>query len=492
MKTKLKWLLMSLVSGFFGALVAIALLNDSDSQRPAAPSSSDNAPRFPSWRNAPDTTRMVAPAGLNFIYAANRSTASVVHIRTTYENAQRRPNDFEEFFRDFFRESPSRPSRAAGSGVILSEDGFIVTNNHVVADANSIEVLLSDNRSFQGKVIGLDPTTDLAVLKIDATGLSAMTLGDSERLQIGEWVLAIGNPYRFRSTVTAGIVSAKARNINILARNNRGPNLQIESFIQTDAAINPGNSGGALVNLNGELVGINTAIISTTGAYSGYSFAVPVSLVRKVYEDLVGYGAVQRALLGIHIRDLTSELAREKGIELVSGVFVAGVNQAGAAQEAGIEQGDVIVSVNGKSVSSVSELQEQVALKRPGDSVEVSYIRDGKARKTKATLKNILGDTSIVASINDRFQDQGASFIPLADEDKSRLQIEEGVKVEQVEEGRWKKAGIEKGFVITSINRSPVADLQELRLAVGSSEGQGILVEGKYESTEVRFYGVEG
>lgn len=445
-----------------------------------------------------DTTDIAISGGLNFVHAAKLSTPSVVHIRTTYSGNRSRngENPFEDFYRRYFGEQAPRSenqpySRGSGSGVIFTEDGYIVTNNHVIEEADEIEVLLNDNRTYIAEVVGVDPTTDLAVIKIQERGLEAISWGDSDNVQIGEWVLAVGNPYEFRSTVTAGIVSAKARNINILrSRNRGGSNLSIESFIQTDAAVNPGNSGGALVNLKGELVGINTAIASPTGTFAGYSFAVPVTLVRKVAGDLVEFGTVQRALLGVSIVSVNAELSEQEDLGVLKGVYVANVQSNSSAEDAGIEVGDVIVAVDGREVNSVSELQEQVALSRPGDQVEVTYMRDGKRRTTRATLKNSFGTVEVVASNTGSFSTEGATFVELTEVEKEALGIESGVRLERLGEGKWSDSSIKEGFVIVKINRDPIEGLDDLRNAVAQPSGEGMLIEGYYPDGEKAFYGI--
>ncbi len=435
-----------------------------------------------------DSSDFVIPEGLNFVFAAKTSTRSVVHIRTTYSGDAQPQNPFQDFFRDYFgqRSTPRNygPSRGAGSGVIISRDGYIVTNNHVINKASEIEVVLNDNRSYEAEVIGIDRSTDLAVIKIKESGLPAVKYGNSENIQIGEWVLAIGNPFEFRSTVTAGIVSAKARNINILDARDR-----VESFIQTDAAVNPGNSGGALVNLNGELIGINTAIASLSGAFSGYSFAVPVSLVQKVVRDLINYGTVQRALLGIQIRDVNAQLAREEDLGVVKGVYVATVNDTGAARDAGIRAGDVIVAINGKGVNSVSQLQEQVALNRPGDDVLVTYIRSGKTVEVNATLKNSSGTTDIV-EVRNEFSFDGALFVEVSDQLKRILRIEGGAQLKDLRTGKWKEAGLKEGLIITRIDRRIIRDLKDLSEYITRQQGDGILIEGIYPNGQKAYYGL--
>ncbi len=437
----------------------------------------------------PDTNNFVIPEGLNFIYASQKSTPAVVHIKSMFGSDDRPSSKLEELFRDYLgdgRRPNERRGGGTGSGVILSNDGYIVTNNHVVEGASNIQVVLNDNREFETEVIGTDPTTDLALLKIEAINLSTLEFGNSENLQIGEWVLAVGNPFDFRSTVTAGIVSAKARNINILRDRN---NLQIESFIQTDAAVNPGNSGGALVNLKGELIGINTAIATPTGTFAGYSFAVPVSLVQKVVFDLKEFGVVQRAILGIQIRDNNSELAEEEDLNVVKGVYIDEVRSGSAAEEIGLERGDVIVGIGDKTVSNVSELQEQVALNRPGDQVRVIYIHDGKRLEANATLKNTLGNTNIV-KVNNTMSMDGASFAELNRDEKEQYALEGGIKITKIKTGKWEEAGIKVGFIITRIDKRSIKTLEDFTAAVDKSAGDGMLIEGIYPNGDKAYYGL--
>ncbi len=441
-----------------------------------------------------DTTNVVVPEGLNFIYTAKITTPTVVHIRTIYEGkSSSAQNPFEDMFRDFFcerydyrqRETPKR--RGSGSGVIMSKNGYIITNNHVIENASEIEVLLNDNRTFKATIEGSDPTTDLAILKIDADNLPTIKFGNSDNLQIGEWVLAVGSPFEFRSTVTAGIVSAKARNIGILRDKN---NLQIESFIQHQAPVNPGNSGGALVNLEGKLVGINSAIATPTGTFAGYSFAVPSKLVEKVYKDLVEYGVVQRALLGINIQDVTAKLAKENDLPVLFGVLISGVNDGSAASDSGLKKGDVITKINNIEIKNVSNLQEQVAINRPGDKIEVTYIRDGKTNKTIATLKNTLGTTEVVAS-NNNYSFDGAKFSDITKELKEKLEIEGGAQVIGIEKGKWKDAGITKGFIVTSINKRGISDVEDLSTILTQlTKDDGVLVEGIYPNGVKAYYGI--
>ena len=330
-------------------------------------------------------TETVGVAPVDFTKAAEMSVGAVVHVKTKYNvyGKQQYVDPFYQFFFGRPQQQPQAQAQATGSGVILSQDGYIVTNNHVIQQANEIEVVLNDKRSFPAQLIGTDPNTDIALLKIEATGLPTLEMGNSDDLKVGEWVLAVGNPFNLTSTVTAGIVSAKARNINIL-----DAEMKIESFIQTDAAVNPGNSGGALVNTRGELVGINTAIASQTGSYAGYAFAVPTSIVQKVVADLRQYGSVQRALLGIRMLDITSEVQQYYGLNSLEGVYIAEVVPGSAAEKGGVIDGDVIVAMDGAPVNSSSELQEKIARKNPGDEVTLTVKRDGKRLDLRVKLTN--------------------------------------------------------------------------------------------------------
>ncbi|MCR9083609.1 MAG: trypsin-like peptidase domain-containing protein, partial [Cyclobacteriaceae bacterium] len=353
-----------------------------------------------------------------------------------------------------------------------------------------------NNKRFVAKVIGTDPTTDLALLKIEANGLPFVRFGNSDQTKIGEWVLAVGNPFNLNSTVTAGIISAKARNIGIL----RGVenNLQIESFLQTDAVVNPGNSGGALVNLAGELIGINTAIATRTGTFNGYSFAVPSSLVRKVVDDLLEYGTVQRGLLGVTIRDVSPELAEElnKEFPVDQGVYINGVNPNSGGEEAGLQPGDIIVGVDGRETTSVSILQEMVARKRPGDQVKVEYLRDGKKMEAMATLRNFDGNTKIVEKeVKKTFEYDGVIFENISDEQKERLRISGGAMIATVGRSAWRSAGARPGFIITSIisedGRTRISDAENLLEELSSLSGQEIVVLGMFNDGTEYYFEVE-
>ncbi len=441
---------------------------------------------------------------LDFTETAEKVLDAVVHItsRSTqpYMGEYRQlPDLFRDFFRqgpmeEYFRNQPRNeeapegmqeiPRIGTGSGVIINEQGYIVTNNHVIAGAEEIEVTLHNNGTYQAKVVGADPTTDLALLKIDAKDLRALSMVNSDDVEVGEWVLAIGNPFSLNSTVTAGIVSAKARNINI----NR-EELAVESFIQTDAVINPGNSGGALVNLNGDLIGINTAIATRTGAYNGYGFAVPSNLVTKVVEDLLEFGSVQRAILGVRIQSLDGRLASEKGIDLVSGVYVASVNEESAAKAAGIEAGDVITAVDGKETQNAARLQELIASHRPGDKVAISLNRDGNDKTLEVTLKNTAGTVTVVQAEDMELRQQlGAELETLDREAARKLDLEGGVQVKELFPGKLRReTQIREGFIITHVNGTRVRNLEELREILVESKG-GVMLEGRYPDSEKTYY----
>lgn len=331
--------------------------------------------------------------------------------------------------------------------MIISADGYIVTNNHVVDGADEINVKLNDNREFKARIIGTDKTTDLALVKIEGSNFPAITIGSSENLKLGEWVLAVGNPFNLTSTVTAGIVSAKARSV--------GAN-GIESFIQTDAAINPGNSGGALVNTRGELVGINDMIISQTGSYAGYGFAIPTSIMNKVVDDLKKFGTVQRAIIGIRGTDVSTYIDSEKekgnSVDLgtVNGVYVNEVEDNSSASEAGLKKGDVITAINGKKLEKMAELQEAVSLRKPGDKVQITYLREKKSYTKTITLKNAQGTTSVVKEVD--IDEMGVSLTPLSDELKQQLDLSYGLEVTAIRGGEMQKAGVAKGMIILQVN----------------------------------------
>lgn len=476
-----------LFASIFGGAVALGGYKLFEKEKPSYIISPANS--NVQFSNYLDDSSFVVPEGLNFVYAAELVTPRVVHIKSTVSaTARNNPyrSPFDDMFRDFFGEpreyrGQQRPAQSAGSGVIISDNGYIVTNNHVIANADEMEVTLNDNRTYKATLVGTDPNTDIAVIKIDEKNLPFVNFGNSDKVRVGEWVLAVGNPFDLTSTVTAGIVSAKGRNIGIL-RERYG----IESFIQTDAAVNPGNSGGALVNLRGELVGINTAIATPTGSYTGYSFAVPVSLVKKVVEDLVEYGMVQRAVLGIEIVNV-NDPRLDVDIDDLNGVYVNNVYEESAAEEAGLEKGDIILEINDVEVANVAELQDLVARNRPGDKIDVTYKRDGKTKTVSAKLKNIDNEIRIVKR-DDAFKTEGASFRNATEDEIESYEVEAGVIIENIGNGKWKDAGIQDGFLITSINKMSVKDVNELRSVLRNSSGEGILIKGKYPDSDKEIY----
>jgi len=412
-------------------------------------------------------------------FAAEKSVHTVVHIATqsVRGGGWSTGNPFWDDFFGYKREP--QIARGFGSGVILSSDGYIVTNNHVIENAQNIKVILNDKREFEARLVGTDPSTDIALLKVDADNLPFLTYGNSDNLKLGEWVLAVGNPFNLTSTVTAGIVSARARNLGI-----NEDQLAIESYIQTDAAVNPGNSGGALVNTRGELVGINSAIATRTGSYTGYSFAVPVSIVKKVVADLKEFGEVQRALLGVNISDLDAEKAEELKLAKVEGVLVLGVTQDGAAREAGLKEGDVIISVGGEDVKTTAELQEKISLYRPGDDVKIVVIRDNEKKPFNVTLRNKHGDTQVV---RDNITILGAEFESVTEREKEKLDINYGIKIKTLDKGKLKDAGLKEGFIITNVNKKPIYEVNDFKREIGNARG-GILVEGIYSNGEQAYF----
>lgn len=467
----------------------------------------------PSSKGALYTVANSVTPPTDFTHAAESTINGVVSIKSYvtsrgYRNGGNRGggymDPFEFFFGSPFGGSPRQQSprqddggkneqqSGLGSGVIISQDGYIVTNNHVIDGAERLEVTLNDNRIFNAKVIGTDPMTDVALLKIEAENLPVIPIGDSDALRVGEWVLAVGNPFGFTSTVTTGIVSAKARSVGAAAQ---GRSMGIESYIQTDAAVNPGNSGGALVNINGELVGINTAIYSETGNYVGYSFAVPTSIVTKVVTDIKQYGTVQRAILGVAFRELTPQLAKEKGITAVNdGILVGDVVDRGAAMEGGIEVGDVIIAINDAPTHSAAQLQGEISKYRPGDKITVKFVRDNKIKSTSLTLRNNQGDTKVTKA-ND-FTSLGCAFKKLSDEQLREYRISGGIQVTGLKDGKFRDAGIKDGFIILDINNARVRsqdDVEKIYDAImkGSDADKVMFITGIYPTGRKVYYAVD-
>ncbi len=427
---------------------------------------------------------------LDFTGTADMVTPAVVHIRSTQESG--RLESSRDPMREFFYgPSPQRgPRQSSGSGVIVNENGYIVTNNHVVQGADIVEVTLSDNSTYKAEVIGTDPDTDLAVIKVAMNGLPHLSFVDSDQAKVGQWVLAVGNPFNLNSTVTAGIISAKGRNINIINSNSSGGedqqlgNTAIESFIQTDAAINPGNSGGALVSLDGGLIGINTAIASPTGAYSGYGFAVPSNIVSKVVEDLIGYGTVQRGWLGVTVQSVTSDLAKQEDLDRNEGAYIAGFADNSAAKEAGLKEGDVVIELDGIEIKSNTALIEYIGTKRPGDKIVVTVDRQGKLLTMPVVLKNRNGDLSMV-----KREEKGAAAtlgLQLEEVDSKvlkRLEIKHGVRVSDLGRGKLARyTEMREGFIITHIDDKAVKSVDDVNeILEKKKEGDLITFAGIYE-----------
>ena len=444
------------------------------------------------------------PSGqpIDLTYAAEKALPAVVHIKYVQNSKVQTVDVQEDPFSDFFgpfgffgnpdqgtgrqkRRVQTPKKEATGSGVIISPDGYIVTNNHVVNGADELTVTLNDNREYSARIIGTDPNTDLALIKVNGKNLPTLPIGDSDNLKVGEWVLAVGNPYNLSSTVTAGIVSAKARSMG--GEGSNGP--QISSFIQTDAAINPGNSGGALVNAKGELVGINAMLYSQTGSYSGYGFAIPTTIMVKVVDDLKKYGTVQRAVLGIRGGDvlnyINAQKDEKKDVDLGTneGVYVAEVTEGSSAAAAGIVKGDVITEADGKKITKMSELQELLSKKRPGEKVTLTYLHNKSKHSKTVTLKNAQGNTKVIKTAD--LDVLGASFRPVTEQQKKEFDLTFGLEVTKVEKGAIKSGGIEQGFIMLYANDTPLkslSDLQELVKSASTSQDPVLIIKGIWPS----------
>lgn len=432
--------------------------------------------------------------GADYVTAAEMTVNAVVHVKTegTRELTQYGFDPFRELFygNGNIERKYSQPTKGAGSGVIISADGYIVTNNHVVENSEKINITLNNSKSYEARVIGLDPTTDLALLKIEESNLPVVEFANSDATRVGEWVLAVGNPFNLTSTVTAGIISAKARDINILGNDPFTGASSIESFIQTDAAVNPGNSGGALVNTKGELVGINAAIKSNTGSFAGYSFAIPSNLVKKVVEDLKEYGSVQRAFIGISIRNIDEELAKEKSIADLNGVYVSGLTDGGSAKKAGLKEGDIIKKIDNTTIKNVPQLQEKLGQKRPGDLVNVTVLRDGELLTKEITLKNIEGSTDIIKKEDKEIlRSLGVRLAEVEKEEMKQLEIDHGVKVKELLPGKMKSTGMSDGFIIQKIDGEKINNADEFSKVIESKKG-GVLIEGIYPNGQRAYYGL--
>lgn len=413
----------------------------------------------------------------DFSSAAELAVHSVVHVKTTVEQGY-----YFNPFKDFFFGPSHGPQiqprmvQGSGSGVIIASDGYIVTNNHVIKDAVSVTVTLNDNREYVAEIVGIDANTDLAVLKIASDKpLPAMTFANSDHLRLGEWVLAVGNPFNLTSTVTAGIVSAKGRNINIIDNQSA-----IEAFIQTDAAVNPGNSGGALINTSGELIGINTAISTHTGSYEGYSFAIPANIVSKVVNDMITYGVVQRAYLGVSIANINQALKEREGFDLNQGVYISDLSPKGAAMDAGLKKGDIIVNAGGKTVQKTAELLEIIGSRRPGDKLLIEVVRNGKHKSFQLTLKNRAGNTDLLKREDvENSRTLGAAFEALTQAEMRTYGLRSGVKITDIGKGNLAAAGVPKGYILVRLNNQYVNNQTEVSAIIDKLDpGDGVLLQG--------------
>ena len=486
MKKVFSFILVALISSAVSIGTFMWLNNNEPNHYSSAPEPTVKANAWPA-AFAPASSQAIET---DFTKAAEEVVHAVVHIKSTKMPDQQTRNFYgNPFFDQFFggQGYSQQPRIGMGSGVIITKDGYIVTNNHVIKESDELEVTLNDNRTFNAKVIGTDEATDLALLKIEAEDLPIVKMGDSDKLKVGEWVLAVGNPFQLTSTVTAGIVSAKARNVGMSG------NMGIESYIQTDAAVNPGNSGGALVNTKGELVGINTALISETGNYAGCSFAVPSSIVAKVVSDIKQYGNVQRAILGVRISDINEALAKEKNLTTKEGVYIGVVEERGAAMDAGLEEGDVIVGINGVKIKNTGVLQEQISRYRPGDKITVEYIRDGKSNKKEITLRNYKGNTEIIKGTG--IEILGAAFKELSDSERREYGLRSGVQVDGIKDGKFREAGIRNGFIILRINDNTVSSAKDVEkiydnIMKRQSAEKVMFIAGIYPNGKTGYYAV--
>jgi S1-C subfamily serine protease len=483
-----KRILGTLLIAIVGSLIGIGIYSRFDHGKTIIVQKGPSAPIQNTGLNSPTYS---AP---DFRLAAEKSVHAVVHVKVVSQVKQLGYDSPMDYFfgnpRTFNREMTG-----FGSGVIIDQEGHIVTNNHVIDGSNSIEVTLNDGRILKAEVVGRDPQTDIAVIKIKADNLQSLAFGNSNDLQVGDWVLAVGNPFNLTSTVTAGIVSAKGRwELDILSKDGRTPNQLrgqgqnprgqtlnqpksgIESFIQTDAAVNPGNSGGALVNLNGELIGINTAIASQTGSYTGYSFAIPATIARKAVSDIIEFGEVKRVIIGIQGGTVVPETVEKENLKVNKGVYVLDITLDGGAQKAGLKSGDVIVALDGVKINSMGELQEQLAPHRPGEKVMVTVNRKGDEKDFEITLKTATGESKTVGA-SEFWAYLGADLEKVSDKDLEKLNINGGVRVTKIHEGKFKSAGIPEGFVITNINRAEVNDVQDVKAIIERITG-GVFIEG--------------
>ncbi len=469
-------ILIALLSAAVGGLTAYAVVNAMTKNQVPVMQSIDGS-QFRtvnlSHENWPD-----------FTYAAESAVDAVVYVKVTSTQTQpQAPNSIFDYFFGFPQGSPQQREKVgSGSGVIIREDGYIVTNNHVIDGASKIEVTLNNNQTYPATLVGTDPATDVALLKIDATGLPIIPFGDSDKLRLGEWVIAIGSPYDLRSTITAGIVSAKGRSMP-----NYTGEFKVESFIQTDAAVNPGNSGGALVDRAGNLVGINTAIYSQTGSYTGYSFAVPVNIVKKIAYDLMDYGSVKRAVLGITMGPIDDKIAEEMKLSSRNGVYISEVSESGAADKAGIKAGDVLIAIDSTQIKGTASVQETVSRYSPGDEAKVTVIRDGKEMTFDVIFKGTAQENGTVAD-DGSVAFYGSSIKSASEETLAKYGLKNGVEIVELGPGKLMEAGAVEGFIIQYINDHPVKTPQDVIDAVKKSK-RTVFIEGVTPSGRTGYFG---
>ena len=502
---------LTLLTAFVGGAMALGTYKVIESKYAGNMSFEDKQKVYFASNHLSPTTAAVSSTGqVDFVDAAAAVTPAVVYIRTTYANQKGddQQSQLQQMFGDMFgqRAQPQQSVQmASGSGVIISPDGYIVTNNHVVDKAEKIEVTTNDHQYFKAKVIGTDPNTDLALIKIEGHNLPIVKLGNSDNVKVGEWVLAVGNPFKLTSTVTAGIVSAKGRGIGIIGTEDQDQNpfgrtqyqdqapklnKAIESFIQTDAAINPGNSGGALVNTNGELIGINSAIASHTGSYEGYGFAIPINLAKKVLDDIEKYGAVKRGYVGLSFRELDEDAANDLHIDRSVGLYVNQVMPGGGAEQAGIQKGDIITKVDGNKVYESSDLQEPVGRLEPGDKIHLTVMRGNEEKNVTVTLKADMPapKVAVTKSTEELYNKIGASFVPLNASQRAKFHVNAGVLVTQVRDGGlFDYTQVPIGSVITQINKQPIASVDDMDRALGHLQNGLLTISGYYpDGTRLR------
>lgn len=470
-----KGIIVVLLSALVGGITAYAVVKAAEPEGNKVIVSNDGA--------AYRTVNLAQTDYPDFTYAAESAVDAVVYVKVTAVDVRRSaPSSIFDFFFGYEGTPEKRERVGSGSGVIIRPDGYIVTNNHVVEGASKIEVTLNNNKSYEATLIGTDPATDVALIKIEAQGLPVVPFGDSDNLRLGEWVLAIGSPYDLRSTITAGIVSAKGRSMP-----NYKEEFKIESFIQTDAAVNPGNSGGALVNKAGELVGVNTAIISQTGSYTGYSFAIPSNIVKKICSDLIDYGSVKRALLGVTMTPVTDEIAKDLKLSSVQGVYIKEVLKGSAADEAGIREGDVLVAIDSVKVVNASDVQAKVNNFYPGDKALMTVVRDGKEKTVEVTFKGTAAENGTVDE-EGGVAFYGARLKEAPQEDLDRLGIKHGVEIVSVGPGKIMDAGVSDGFIILYVNDQPVSKPQDV-LDIVKKQKRSVFIEGVTSYGKPSYFG---